>query len=80
MINNPTPDQLAAMWWESRDTRRDMIVSAWTPGGLTVRGHVISRGSMLMVRDETSGRYVEDIRPEWVRSARLCTPRPPAGL
>ena len=78
MTAKPTPEELSAMWWEGKDTRRGMLVHAIMPDGTDVLGHVIGRGSMLLVC-EPDGTSTPDIRPEWVQWAALSLPRPPAG-
>lgn len=75
MIICPTHDQISDMWWRGKDTGRVMVVLAQAPNGERIQGDVISRGSMMTVRDHETGQWWEDVKSEWVYSVTLIYPR-----
>lgn len=75
MISNPTPEQIADLWWTSKDTGKTMTVLATSSTGEEIGGDVIGRGSMMRVKDPDDGRTWEDVRPEWVWMTSLIEPR-----
>ncbi|KPI24630.1 hypothetical protein OV320_7835 [Actinobacteria bacterium OV320] len=75
MIIKPTPAKISEMWWRRMATGRIMVIHAVKPSGERVQGDVISRGSMMTVRDHETGQWWEDVKSEWVISATLIFPR-----